>query len=74
MSCPHLHTVTMSFCSAFPVRKLVPTDRMVTESACEGEAYAACPFFRDLLARGNEAGRRASDEFHAATVKEGGGS
>jgi hypothetical protein len=72
MSCPYLHHVSMSFCSAFPVRKLVPTERMVTESACEGEAFDACPVFRDLRARGAEAARRAPEESHAATVKEGG--
>jgi hypothetical protein len=71
MSCPYLHQVSMSFCSAFPVKKLVPTERMVTESACEGEAFDACPVFRDLRARGTEAARRAKEESHAA-VKEGG--
>lgn len=51
MGCPYLTEVKMSFCAAYPVRKLVPTERVVTESACEDEAYAACPVFREALAR-----------------------
>ena len=51
MSCPYLTEVTMSFCRAFPVKKLVPSDRVVTESACEGESYGGCSVFRDASAR-----------------------
>jgi hypothetical protein len=50
MSCPYLTEVTMCFCRAFPVKKLVPVDRVITDSACEGE-YGGCPVFREAVAR-----------------------
>ncbi|HET9594650.1 MAG TPA: hypothetical protein VFP65_03665 [Anaeromyxobacteraceae bacterium] len=51
MSCPYLTEVTMCFCRAFPVKKLVPVHGVVTDSACEGEAYGGCPVFREAAAR-----------------------
>jgi hypothetical protein len=74
MSCPYLTQVTMSFCAAFPVKKLVPTRQVVTESACEGEAFDACPMFRELLARKGEVARQHHQAPRAAVTKEGGGS
>ncbi len=74
MSCPYLTEVTMSFCAAVPVKKLVPTRHQVTESACDGERYGSCPVFRELLARCGEGACPAPPTSHAAGVKEGGGS
>ncbi len=74
MSCPYLTQVTMSFCAAFPVRKLVPTSRVVTDSTCDGDGFSACPVFRELLARRPEAARHLQAESHEAASKEGGGS
>ncbi len=74
MSCPYLTQITMSFCAAFPVKKLVPTDRVVTDSPCDGEAFDACPVFRELLARRREGTRQVQQASHAAAPKEGGGS
>ncbi len=51
MSCPYLAEVTMSFCRAFPVRKLVPSDRVVTASPCDGECFGECPVYREAVAR-----------------------
>lgn len=51
MSCPYLAEVTMSFCRAFPVKKLVPSGRVVTDSPCDGECYGECPVFREAAAR-----------------------
>jgi len=73
MSCPYLTEVTMSFCSAFPVKKLVPTRQVVTESACDGERYGTCPVFRELLVRRGEGARQVTESVHHAS-KEGGGS
>ncbi len=75
MSCPYLTEVTMSFCAAFPVKKLVPS-RHVTECTCEGEQFASCPVFRELLARCGGSARPASPSFEPSTsiTKEGGGS
>jgi hypothetical protein len=49
MGCPYLTQVTMVFCSAAPVKKLVPSDRLTTASTCEGESFTACPCYRDAL-------------------------
>ena len=73
MSCPYLTQVTMSFCAAYPVKKLVPTARVVTESACDGEAFSSCPVFRELLVRRNEAARPVEQASHAAATEEGEG-
>ena len=74
MSCPYLTEVTMAFCSAFPVKKLVPMRHVVTESACEGERYGSCPVFRELLARPVEGERPSPHPSHETEEKEGGGS
>ena len=74
MSCPYLTQVTMSFCAAFPVKKLVPTRQVVTESACDGEAFTACPFFREQLVRRGECARQLQLTSREAVTKEGGGS
>jgi hypothetical protein len=74
MSCPYLTEVTMAFCAAFPVKKLVPTRNVVTESACDGERFGACPVFRELQARCGEAACPAQPQSHTDTTKEGGGS
>ncbi len=73
MSCPYLTQVTMSFCAAFPVKKLVPSDRVVTDSACDGEAFVACPVFREALARRSQAARQLEQASHEPTAKEGAG-
>jgi hypothetical protein len=51
MSCPYLTEVTMVFCEASPVKKLIPSDRVSTASLCEAEGYTACPLYREALAR-----------------------
>ena len=74
MSCPYLTEVTMSFCAAFPVKKLVPTRHVVTESACDGERYGTCPVFRELAARRGEGAHPSPHPSHESAAKEGGGS
>ncbi len=51
MTCPYLTEVRMVFCQASPVKKLIPTDRVSTASACEAESYEKCPLFQEALAR-----------------------
>jgi len=48
MSCPYLTQVTMVFCRASPVKKLVPSDRITTASACEGECFRTCPLYLEV--------------------------
>jgi hypothetical protein len=57
MSCPYLTEVRMVFCSASPVHKLVPSDRLTTAGPCQGDCYRACPLYGDALAQaGREIG------------------
>ncbi len=48
MSCPYLTQVTMVFCRASPVKKLVPSDRITTASTCEGECFRSCPLYLEV--------------------------
>ncbi len=51
MACPYLEEVVMLFCRAYPVRKMVPRDRITSASLCLGEDFQSCPLFRELMAR-----------------------
>ncbi len=67
MACPYLTEVTMVFCRAFPVKKLVPSDRLTTASRCDDEAFTTCPVYRDVMARAGQSLRDLEAEAeHAA--------
>jgi hypothetical protein len=51
MSCPHLKEVVMLFCDAYPVKKMLPLDRIATAHPCLGRDFESCPLFRELVAR-----------------------
>ncbi len=51
MTCPYLTEVTMLFCRMSPQKKLIPSDRISTASACEAEGYHGCPLYRAAVAR-----------------------
>ncbi len=51
MDCPYLEEVVMVFCRAYPVRKLVPRNRLAAIGPCQGGRFDACPLYRELLAR-----------------------
>jgi hypothetical protein len=51
MTCPYRKEVSMVFCRAYPVRKLVPIDRVTTASSCDGDCYQVCPLFTEAAAR-----------------------
>lgn len=51
MSCPYLKEVVMLFCSGYPVRKMVPLDRIVSASPCLTHDFEQCPLYRELLER-----------------------
>jgi hypothetical protein len=62
MSCPYLAEVTMVYCRASPVRKLIPSDRLTTASHCDSENYGTCPLFVEELARAGESLRELEEE------------
>jgi hypothetical protein len=51
MSCPYLKEVVMLYCQAYPIKKLVPLDRIASADPCLGHDYEACPMFKDVLTR-----------------------
>ena len=51
MSCPYLKEVVMLYCSGFPVRKMVPLDRIVSASPCLTQDFNGCPLYREILTR-----------------------
>jgi hypothetical protein len=57
MNCPYLNEVTMVFCRAYPVKKLVPIDRVTTASTCEGGAFEQCSLFCEAHALAKRAAR-----------------
>ena len=54
MTCPYLKEVTMVFCRAYPVKKLVPVDRVTTASTCGAETFCTCPLYKEALTRGGK--------------------
>jgi len=70
MSCPYLTQVTMVFCRALPVHKLVPSDRITTAGPCEGDCFASCATFREAQVRaGQEVEAFTSEVSHPAAKK-----
>ena len=51
MSCPYLKQVVMLCCGAYPIRKMVPLDRIATASPCLAEDFRNCPLFREAVTR-----------------------
>jgi hypothetical protein len=51
MSCPYLKEVVMLYCQAYPVKKLIPLDRIASAEPCLGREFDACPLFKDVLSR-----------------------
>ncbi len=41
----------MLFCQAYPVKKMVPLDRIASANPCLGQEFEACPLFKDVLTR-----------------------
>ncbi len=67
MTCPYLKEVTMVFCRAYPVKKLVPLDRVTTECTCEGDAFKTCPLFAEALERAKRTA--GADDFPTTETK-----
>jgi hypothetical protein len=41
----------MLYCQAYPVKKLIPLDRIASAEPCLGREFESCPLFKDVLAR-----------------------
>lgn len=51
MACPYLKEVVMLYCQAYPVKKLVPLDRIASADPCLGHGFETCPLFKDVVTR-----------------------
>ena len=51
MGCPHLKEVVMLFCDAYPVKKMLPLDRIASAHPCLGREFDKCPLYRELVER-----------------------
>jgi hypothetical protein len=51
MRCPFFEEVLVAFCRAYPVKKMVPSDRIQGNCICTCEGFNDCPFFQEVVAR-----------------------
>ena len=51
MRCPFFEEVVVAFCRAYPVKKMVPSDRIQAHCVCTSETFDDCPLFREVMAR-----------------------
>ncbi len=51
MRCPFFEEVLVAFCRAYPVKKMVPSDRLQANCICTCEGFEECPLFRELMAK-----------------------
>jgi hypothetical protein len=74
MACPHLKEVVMLFCDAYPVKKMLPLDRIATADPCLGR-FDECPLYAEVMARlaaltGEPMAARAATPHQPAASKE----
>lgn len=51
MRCPFFEEVLVAFCRAYPVKKMVPSDRIQGNCICTCESFNDCPLFQEVVAR-----------------------
>ncbi len=51
MRCPFFEEVLVAFCRAYPVKKMVPSDRLQADCACTCERFEDCSLFREVMDR-----------------------
>ena len=61
MRCPFFDEIMVAFCRAYPVKKMVPSDRLQADCVCTREGFDDCPLFREVMAR-VEGARPAAEE------------
>jgi len=47
LQCPFLAQTQVHYCSAFPVKKLIPTTDLKAQSKCVSGEHSSCPVFKD---------------------------
>ncbi len=61
MRCPFFEEVVVAFCRAYPVKKMVPSDRLQAECICTCERFDECSLFREVMARLEDGTGNAGD-------------
>lgn len=56
--CPYLAEVVMVFCEAYPIKKMMPLERVQTAGHCFGGDFQACALFEEVTARMHPAPRK----------------
>jgi hypothetical protein len=51
MRCPFFEEVLVAYCRAYPIKKMVPSDRLHANCVCTQEGFEGCPLFREVVAR-----------------------
>lgn len=51
MRCPFFEEILVAFCRAYPVKKMVPSDRLQADCICTCEGFEDCPLFREVMAK-----------------------
>jgi len=57
--CPFFEEVLVAFCRAFPIKKMIPSDRIQAKCMCTCEEFEDCTLFKEIMVRMESA--------HAAT-------
>lgn len=70
MKCPFLEEVLVQYCSACPVKKMIPKDSLINTSPCEAN-YADCPIFKDFLGNKPKEEKMANEIQEEITAVEG---
>ncbi len=65
--CPFFEEVLVAFCRAYPVKKMVPSDRLQANCICSSKGFDDCPLFREVMAR-LEGAKAAAEETRAPEV------
>jgi hypothetical protein len=73
MRCPFFEEVLVAFCRAYPVKKMVPSDRLHTDCICSSEGFDDCLLFREVMVR-LEGARTAAEEMRVSKTAEAGSS
>lgn len=63
MRCPFFEEILVAFCRAYPVKKMVPSDRLQASCICTCEGFEDCALFREIMAKieGVDAPKRGAE-------------
>ena len=51
MRCPFFEEIMVAYCRAYPVKKMVPSDRLQGNCVCTGHDFESCGLFREIMER-----------------------